>query len=470
MSQIPPGAHPLESDSSTSAEEDSSLRHFRLTPENYRQLFEDAPDAMLACDPEGRIVDVNRQCLQMFGYQREELSGEKVEKLLPIRFRHSHESERHRYLASASSRAMKPGRDIWGLQKDGTELPVEISLSTVKTSAGTLVLSIIRDRTQRTLAAQELQSQAEFERTMAKLSAAFINLPAERVDGEITNGLQALAEVFGGDRSVTGFVDANSGGLLATHAWTRAGFPEYPKGLLHNVMPWLAQRLQMGEPLIANTPEDLPPEARSERAFMKSQGHKSSLVVPLRVGGKVVGALSCSSFREYQTWDAVKVWRFQAMADVLANAFMRKKADETLQSAYVEIQQLKDQLERENNYLRQEIKLEYGHKIVVGESAAMRAVLKKAEQVAGTDSTVLVLGETGTGKELIARIIHEMSRRNQRAMVKTNCAALPGTLIESELFGREKGAYTGALAREIGRFELADQSTIFLDEIGELPA
>ena len=99
----------------------------------------------------------------------------------------------------------------------------------------------------------------------------------------------------------------------------------------------------------------------------------------------------------------------------------------------------------------------------------MRAVLKKAEQVAGTDSTVLILGETGTGKELVARTIHEMSGRNKRSMVKTNCAALPATLIESELFGREKGAYTGALAREIGRFELADQSTIFLDELGELP-
>ena len=105
----------------------------------------------------------------------------------------------------------------------------------------------------------------------------------------------------------------------------------------------------------------------------------------------------------------------------------------------------------------------------MGNSAAIRSVLKKAEQVAGTDSAVLILGETGTGKELIARTIHEMSRRSKRSMVKTNCAALPATIIESELFGREKGAYTGALAREMGRFELADQSTIFLDEIGELP-
>ena len=170
-----------------------------------------------------------------------------------------------------------------------------------------------------------------------------------------------------------------------------------------------------------------------------------------------------------QPWDAVTVSRFQAAADVFASALARKQTDEHLHRAYAEIQLLKEQLEKENSYLRQEIKLEYSHNGVVGNSAAIRGVLKKTEQVAGTDSAVLILGETGTGKELIARTIHEMSRRSKRAMVKTNCAALPATIIESELFGREKGAYTGALAREIGRFELADQSTIFLDEIGELP-
>jgi transcriptional regulator with GAF, ATPase, and Fis domain len=106
---------------------------------------------------------------------------------------------------------------------------------------------------------------------------------------------------------------------------------------------------------------------------------------------------------------------------------------------------------------------------VIGNSKAIRLVLKKADQVAATDATVLLLGETGTGKELIARIIHEHSHHNNRVMVKVNCAALPATLIESELFGRERGAYTGALTREIGRFELANGSTILLDEIGELP-
>ena len=106
---------------------------------------------------------------------------------------------------------------------------------------------------------------------------------------------------------------------------------------------------------------------------------------------------------------------------------------------------------------------------MIGQSDSIRDVLKKVEQVAPTDSVVLIQGETGTGKELIARTIHDLSGRKDRAMVKVNCAALPDTLFESELFGREKGAYTGALSREIGRFELADRSTIFLDEIGDMP-
>jgi formate hydrogenlyase transcriptional activator len=157
------------------------------------------------------------------------------------------------------------------------------------------------------------------------------------------------------------------------------------------------------------------------------------------------------------------------MAQVFANALARARADESLHQAYREIEQLKSRLEKENIYLRQEISLDHQHHDVIGNSKAIRLVLKKVDQVAATSATVLLLGETGTGKELIARIIHEHSHHNNRVMVKVNCAALPATLIESELFGRERGAYTGALTREIGRFELANGSTILLDEIGELP-
>src|SRR5208283_3019873 len=147
----------------------------------------------------------------------------------------------------------------------------------------------------------------------------------------------------------------------------------------------------------------------------------------------------------------------------------RKKAEESLLEALKEVKQLKNQLRKENLYLREEINLIHSHKDIVGNSEAIRTVLKQVEQVAPTDSTVLIQGETGSGKELLAHAIHNLSARKGRLMIKVNCAALPPTLIESELFGREKGAFTGALSKQIGRFELADASTIFLDEIDALP-
>ncbi|HSB51944.1 MAG TPA: sigma 54-interacting transcriptional regulator, partial [Dissulfurispiraceae bacterium] len=146
----------------------------------------------------------------------------------------------------------------------------------------------------------------------------------------------------------------------------------------------------------------------------------------------------------------------------------RKRMEQELQSRLSEIEELRQQLERENIYLRQEVEhFEQGD--IIGSSAALMNVLALAEQVAPTDSTVLLLGETGTGKELIARAIHNHSKRKGHVMVKVDCASLPAALIESELFGREKGAYTGALTRQAGRFEVAEGSTIFLDEIAEIP-
>ena len=147
----------------------------------------------------------------------------------------------------------------------------------------------------------------------------------------------------------------------------------------------------------------------------------------------------------------------------------RKQAEEALRRALLEVRRLTDQLQAENVYLREEMRATHNFGEIIGQGPAINRVLRQAEQVAGTDATVLLLGETGTGKELLARAIHNLSPRRGRAMVKVNCAALPGTLVESELFGREKGAYTGALSKQVGRFEFADNSTIFLDEIGDLP-
>jgi PAS domain S-box-containing protein len=148
----------------------------------------------------------------------------------------------------------------------------------------------------------------------------------------------------------------------------------------------------------------------------------------------------------------------------------RKRAEADLQKAFDEIKKLQDQLYKENIALREEIDKTSMFEDIVGESPALQTVLGRVAKVAPTDSTVLITGETGTGKELIARAIHKRSRRSSRAFVSVNCAATPTTLIASELFGHEKGAFTGALQRRLGRFELAEGGTIFLDEIGELPA
>ncbi|MGE5357376.1 MAG: sigma 54-interacting transcriptional regulator [Bacteroidales bacterium] len=153
---------------------------------------------------------------------------------------------------------------------------------------------------------------------------------------------------------------------------------------------------------------------------------------------------------------------------VLRDITERKRAEESLRHSYAEIKKLKDRLQAESDYLKAEIEVTQARGEVTGRSAAILKVLRQVEQVAPTDSTVLVRGETGSGKELVAQAIHRLSPRRSHLLVKVNCAALPSGLVESELFGREKGAFTGALTRQIGRFEVADNSTLFLDEIGEL--
>jgi PAS domain S-box-containing protein len=151
------------------------------------------------------------------------------------------------------------------------------------------------------------------------------------------------------------------------------------------------------------------------------------------------------------------------------NITERKLAEEALKRALEEVRQLKDRLQEENIYLQEEVRVASDFGEIIGSSRALNLVLREAERVAPADTTVLILGETGTGKELLAHAVHNLSPRNRQPLVKLNCAALPATLIESELFGHEKGAFTGAVAQRRGRFELADGGTLFLDEVGELP-
>jgi chemotaxis protein methyltransferase CheR len=172
--------------------------------------------------------------------------------------------------------------------------------------------------------------------------------------------------------------------------------------------------------------------------------------------------------REYYKRDLEKLVK-ERTAELRVAMEEAEKSKHMTETALYEIKKLKEQLEAERAYLQEEIKLEYNHEKIIGQSNAINYVFYKVEQIAGTDTNVLVLGETGTGKELVARAIHGLSLRKERALVKMNCAALPSNLIESELFGHEKGAFTGAHSRRLGRFEIANGAILFLDEIGELP-
>ncbi len=208
------------------------------------------------------------------------------------------------------------------------------------------------------------------------------------------------------------------------------------------------------------------PDLAHERQYhgedvLVREGFRSLVVVPLVVRGKSIGTLNLGSRNPLQ-YGAPEAELLQEVANQLALAIENMRE-------YEEIGRLKAQLERENVYLREEIRGEHNFEEIVGNSPDLTAALRTVDRVAPTDTTVLILGETGTGKELVARAIHSRSRRHKHPLVKVNCGAIAAGLIESELFGHVKGAFTGALERRIGRFELADGGTLFLDEVGELP-
>jgi formate hydrogenlyase transcriptional activator len=194
---------------------------------------------------------------------------------------------------------------------------------------------------------------------------------------------------------------------------------------------------------------------------VQSYGVQSYCWLPLTTARRRLGALVFTS-RQPSAYDRADVDFLQQAANQVAVAVENALA-------FAEIEALKDKLRQEKVYLEEEARAEHNFGDVVGESPALRRVLKQVEAVAPTDSAVLVLGETGTGKELIARALHDLSPRRERTFVKLNCAAIPSGLLESELFGHEKGAFTGAITQKVGRFELAHKGTLFLDEVGEVP-
>ena len=238
------------------------------------------------------------------------------------------------------------------------------------------------------------------------------------------------------------------------------------KGLLHEGMVNPVEGTPAGVALRSEKPQRFgESELRTFTAeFVKlllAEGIKSICCVPLRSHNRTLGTLNIASLRP-EAFDQEDVDLLTQVASQIAIAVENALA-------YREIAELKDKLSKEKLYLEGEIQNEYNFEEIVGDGPALRRVLQQVEIVAPTDSTVLILGETGTGKELLARALHNRSGRRGRTFVKMNCAAIPSGLLESELFGHERGAFTGAIATKVGRFELADGGTLFLDEVGDIP-
>ena len=313
----------------------------------------------------------------------------------------------------------------------------------------------------------ELEERLRFEALLADLSARFVHVPADQVDRMIEEAQRRIVQALGVDRSTLLQRAEGANDLVITHAWAGPAFTPQPGLFAQRDFPWVHQTLLRGGTVRFATLQELPAEAARDQEAFRKIAQKSNLIFPLAASGRVFGALSFGTLTVEREWPDGLVQRLQLMADIFANALARQRSEQALQRALDDVTRLKQQLEAENAYLREAAQAQPTD--IVGNSAVLKRVVSQADHVAPTDASVLLLGETGTGKELLAQLIHRRSRRKDRTMVKLNCVALPPTLIEAELFGREKGAYTGALTRQAGRFELAHGSTIFLDEIAELP-
>lgn len=319
----------------------------------------------------------------------------------------------------------------------------------------------------------EQHRQQVFGDLVAGILARFASSTASDIDKHIRESLSEIARFIGIEYAYLAHIAADNASWSVTHEWCSPGSPsliaQYQKVPM-GTFNWNEQVIISGNTIVLNSMADIPDEFPDDRVRLEATGFKSNLQLPLFCEeGRVNGCIALSTLQRTVTWSDTEIQQLRLVGDAIASALCRKQVETELRQALAEVDRLTVQLRAENLYLQEEIASTLGFDEIVGESAPLRLTLARIEHVAGTDASVLLLGETGTGKELLARAIHNRSTRKDRPMVKVNLAALPASLIESELFGHVKGAYTGAVADKTGRFELAHGGTLFLDEIGEIP-
>ncbi|PYU77091.1 MAG: sigma-54-dependent Fis family transcriptional regulator [Acidobacteria bacterium] len=378
----------------------------------FERLFVASPDAILVVDARGSINHANPQVERLFGYGCAELIGKRVEILIPERFRDVHPQHRSHFNEQLRMRPMGAGLELYGRRKDGTEFPVDIMLGPVDTPEGQVVLTVIRDITHSKQTEEAMRLSEERFRSLFEFSPdAIIVSDSEGKIAELNAQVQSF---FGYDRAEL-----------------------------------------IGQPVESLIPERF----RRGHIGRRNEYHTEPRTRPMGAGFELYGRRKDGTeFPVDIMLSPVRTAGGKFVLSVIRDLSEKKRAEEELARK-----------EREKRYLEEELNTEHRFEDIIGESVALKRVLKQVETVAEQDATVLLLGETGTGKDLIARAIHQLSPRHARTLVKLNCAAIPTGLLESELFGHEKGAFTGAISQKIGRLELAHQGTLFLDEVGDLP-
>lgn len=377
-------------------------------------IVEHAADAIFLVDSKACIRLANEAACRSLAYSKEELLSLAVYDIAPD-IQKDGWTEQWAMINKQKSFTLESRHRT----KDGHIFPVEVSINYIEFEGKAYYCALVRDITKRLEAEATLrESEKRFKDIFSAVNDGIIIVDPEK--SCIFDANQKAVEMLGYKRS-----DVIGMDIERIH-------PEEMKQLRRTL-----KEVLLGAPVLTD-----------ELSCLRGDKHR----VPAEI-----------SFSKLQLQD--KTYVMAMIRDITE----RKNAEKALREALTKVEQLKSRLQAENIYLQEEIKLNHNFEEIISYSKALKGVLRKVELVASTDATVLILGETGTGKELLARSVHNISERRDRPLVKVNCAALPSNLIESELFGHEKGAFTGAHSQRTGRFELADGGTIFLDEVGDLP-
>jgi formate hydrogenlyase transcriptional activator len=405
--------------------------------------------AIYLLDRDGHVMTWNPGAERIKGYKADEIVGRHFSRFFTQEeIDRNHPAELLRR-AAARSRVEEEG---WRIRKDGSRFWANAVISAIRDSTGALTgfSKITRDVSDRKQAQESM---------IAELSSLLLaNVDIRKVLGAFS---ASMRRVVPHDAATIGLYEESTGKLRIQFLTVDdKNDAKRPDVLLDPDTSPAGRAFRTRQPLILNR-MDRWPFAPESLKHLTSLGMQSGLWVPLIHRERTLGSMTVASRREsaFTQHDAELLGQVAGQVAMAVNNAL----------AFKQIAELRDRLNQEKQYLEEEINLEHRFEDIVGESTGLRNVLRHIETVAPTDATVLIQGETGTGKELLARAIHRLSPRKERTFIKLNCAAIPAGLIESELFGHEKGAFTGAIARKIGRLELAHDGTLFLDEIGEMP-